>query len=281
MKILITGGNGQLGTALKKVMAGEELFLTDTDNMDITSKEQINAVFADFKPEFLVHGAAYTNVDGCEENPELAQAINAQGTRNLAEKCREIGCEMIYISTDYVFDGTAAEPIREDEPTNPVSVYGKTKLAGEAATLETANGWVLRTSWVFGEGHNFVRTMLALAEKNTELTIVDDQFGRPTAATDLAKAIYDVIKIKPEKGIYNLTGDGDVITWADFTKEIFRITGKETRVVGISTEEYLAKNTGKTVAPRPKYSGLNLEKSKNAGLFTRNWREALSEYLAV
>ena len=261
MKILITGGNGQLGKALSRVLSKEEILLTDTDNMEITDIVQIHRVFTAFKPDFLVHGAAITNVDGCEENPELAEKVNSEGTKNLADACKEVGIPMIYISTDYVFDGTASEPIPEDAAPNPLSVYGKTKLAGEKATLAVENGYVLRTSWVYGEGNNFVRTMLALSEKMDEIRVVNDQYGRPTFAEDLATAIYDVIRTRPEPGIYNVTGDGDIISWADFATEIFKLAGKNTKVVGISTEGYLSGKKDRKIAPRPMYSVLDLAKS--------------------
>jgi dTDP-4-dehydrorhamnose reductase len=281
MKILVTGGYGQLGTALKEVLALEETLFTDTDSMDITNKDQIGSVFADFKPEFLIHGAAYTNVDGCEENPELAEKVNAKGTKNLAEICKQANCTMVYISTDYVFDGNAKLPIREDETTNPMSVYGATKLKGEEYTREIADGYILRTSWVYGEGKNFVKTMLSLSEKLTELKVVGDQVGRPTYALDLAQAIYDVIKANPERGIYNVTGDGDIISWAEFARAIFKIAGKNTKVVTISTEEYLSQYPDKKIAPRPAYSALNLEKAIKNNLTICDWKDSLIRYLGV
>ena len=289
MKILITGGNGQLGTALKQVLVNEEIILTDTDNMDITDPAQIERVFADFKPEFLVHGAAYTNVDGCEENPELAEKVNAGGTKNLAQACQKAGIPMIYISSDYTFDGTATEPIPEDATPNPLSVYGKTKLAGEEATIALGSSYVLRTSWVYGEGHNFVRTMLALSEKMDEIKVVNDQFGRPTYALDLALAIYDVItSVIPGRkpgthpippGIYNVTGDGPIISWADFAAEIFKITGKKTKITGISTAEYLSDRKDRKIAPRPMYSALKLSKSRENNITIHDWKTSLFDYL--
>lgn len=281
MRILITGGYGQLGTALQQVMAGEELLPTDSDTMDITDQAQIEKVFTDFKPEFLVHGAAYTNVDGCEENPELAEKVNAKGTQYLANACEKAGIPMIYISTDYVFDGTAKLPILEDTIPNPLSVYGKTKLAGEKATLSLKNGYVLRTSWVYGEGKNFVRTMLSLSEKMDEIKVVNDQVGRPTYALDLAKAIYDVIKNHPEAGIYNVTGDGEIISWADFAREIFKIAEKDTKVVDITTEEYLSDKQDRKIAVRPAYSALDLAKTKRNNIPVNDWRDSLKSFLAV
>lgn len=279
MKILITGGNGQLGTALREVLVGEEILLTDTDNMDITDINQIKKVFADFKPKFVIHGAAYTNVDGCEENPELAEKVNAEGTKNLAKTCKEMGIPMIYISSDYTFDGTATEPISEDATPNPLSVYGKTKLIGEMATLELKNSYVIRTSWVYGEGKNFVRTMLSLSEKMSGVRIVNDQYGRPTYALDLAKAIYDVIKKRPEVGIYNITGEGEIISWSDFAREVFKVANKNTQVIGITTDEYLSDKQDRKIAPRPSYSALSLGKAKDSGLFLRDWHLSLAEHL--
>jgi dTDP-4-dehydrorhamnose reductase len=291
-KILVTGGYGQLGTALKDVLSREEIFLTDTDSMDITDSSQVEKVFTSFEPDWLVHGAALTNVDGCEENPELAEKINHAGTIILAKQCKKSGCKMIYIGTDYVFDGTKGAPYTEEDKPNPKSVYGSTKLAGESAVQEISGGYILRTSWVYGEGNNFVRTMLKLSEKMDEVKVVNDQFGRPTYAPDLAKAIYDVIKKRPPAchprgdgdpentvGIYNVTGDGDIISWADFAEEIFKVAEKKTKVAGISTTEYFAGNKDKKIASRPAYSALDLTKSKEAGLFLTDWQNSLKEYI--
>ena len=287
-KILITGGYGQLGTALKEVLEDEEILLTDTDSMDITNVSQVEKVFNESQPDWLMHGAALTNVDGCEENPELAEKVNYFGTKILAEQCKKSGAKMIYISTDYIFDGTKGSPYTEDDEPSPKSEYGITKLAGEKAAKEIAGSYILRTSWVYGEGNNFVRTMLKLSEKMDEIKVVNDQFGRPTYALDLAKAIRDVIKNQPPlpvipaaAGIYNVTGDGEVISWADFAKEIFELSGKDTKVTGISTEEYFKGNQDKKIAPRPAYSALDLSKSKKAGLSLRDWKEALAEYMAL
>jgi len=277
-KILVTGANGQLGKALQEVLKNEEVLFTDVEEMDITDKQATEDVFNTFKPTILIHGAAYTDVDGCEENPELARKINANGTESLAEACKKHNCQMIYISTDYVFDGTKKEPYLEEDKTNPQSVYGKTKLEGEKYALGLKNSYIVRTSWIYGEGKNFVRTMLALSEKMDEIKVVNDQFGRPTYALDLAKAIYDIIKKQPEPGIYNVTGDGRLISWADFAQEIFKITGRKTKVVGISTEEYLSQYPDKKIAPRPAYSVLNLSiTKKNIRILT--WEKGLKTFL--
>lgn len=297
-KILITGGYGQLGTALKEVLVSEEAFLTDSDSMDITDEEQVEKIFSDFKPEWLVHGAAYTNVDGCEENPELADKVNHLGTKALATACKKADVKMIYIGTDYTFDGTKGAPYTEDDVPNPQSIYGKTKLDGEKAVQDISGGYILRTSWVYGEGNNFVRTMLKLSEKMNEIRVVNDQFGRPTYAPDLAKAIYDVIKKDPlnvtsplpvipaslsvipeQSGIYNVTGDGKIVSWSEFAKEIFKTVGKTTKVIGISTEEYFAGNKDKKIAPRPAYSALDLTKTKKEGIYVEDWHKSLKSYL--
>jgi dTDP-4-dehydrorhamnose reductase len=279
MKILVTGGYGQLGTALSEVLREHEVRLTDTDTMDITNPIQISAIFAEFEPEVLVHGAAYTNVDGCEQNPVLAEAVNAQGTRNLAEACREHGVAMVYISTDYVFDGTKATPyLPEDEP-NPISTYGRSKLKGEQEAASVPSHWILRTSWVYGIGKNFLQTMLGLAENHDELTVVGDQVGRPTWATDLALAIKDVAEKKPEYGIYHVTGDGPLTSWAEFATKIFEIRELPTKVRAVTTADYFGGKEEGSYAPRPLYSALDLSKSREAGLHLADWEESLRQYL--
>lgn len=280
MKILITGGNGQLGAALKEVLLNEETLFTDTDNMDITKPEQIEQIFREFQPEFLVHGAAFTNVDGCEENPEMAAAVNTRGTENLTKACVKNNVKMIYISTDYVFDGTAERPYKEDEKPNPQSIYGKTKLAGEEATKKAPRWWILRTSWVYGEGKNFVRTMLAISEKMEEIKVVKDQVGRPTWAVDLAKAISDVLKKEPTSGIYHVSGDGPIISWANFASQIFEFSNRKTKVNYVTTEEFYTGRDRTKIAKRPAFSALDLKKAKEAGIYIAEWKSSLKQYLS-
>jgi len=280
MRILVTGGHGQLGTALEEVLKNEETLFTDTDNMDITDKNQVEKTFVEFKPEILIHGAALTNVDGCEENADLAYKINAEGTANLADECEKNNCLMIYISTDYVFDGTKKTPYVETDEPNPINEYGKNKLGGEKAVEKLDNYYILRTSWVYGGGHNFVRTMIELAKKMDEIKVVNDQFGRPTYALDLAKAIYDVIKNRPKVGIYNVTGDGEIISWAEFAEEIFKIAGFKTKVTGILTDEYFAGYPGKKIASRPKNSALDLSQSIQNRIFIATWSDSLKDFLS-
>jgi dTDP-4-dehydrorhamnose reductase len=280
-RILVTGSKGQLGHALKSVLADEEALFTDLEEMDITNFDQVEAVFSEFKPEFLVHGAAYTNVDGAEIDTETAEKVNATGTKNLAEACRKHGTKLIYISTDYVFDGSGDKPYLHDDQTNPKTVYGKTKLGGEGAVKDVPKWWILRTSWLYGEGGNFVRTMLNLAKENQSLKITGDQYGRPTSADDLAKAILNVIKKQPEIGIYHVTGDGPIVSWAEFAQKIFDLSNLKVAVTGRTTEDYVSEKEkeGKRIAPRPKYSALDLEKTKAAGLYVSDWEKSLRKYL--
>lgn len=280
MRILVTGGNGQLGTSLGKVLSGHNVLLTDTDNMDITNPEVIETVFADFRPEVLVHGAAYTNVDGCEQDPKIAEAVNAQGTRNLAEACKKHGTKMIYISTDYVFDGSQEAPYLPDSQTGPISVYGESKLAGEKATVEVPSHWILRTSWVYGEGSNFIRIILGLSETREEISVVGDQWGRPTWSDDLARAIKGVVEKSPAVGTYHVTGDGPIVSWADVAKKVYELAGKSTKVKVVTTPEYYAGKDLTKIASRPAHSALDLSKSKEAGLYLADWEDSLREYLS-
>ncbi len=295
MKVLVTGGHGQLGHALSEVLKDEVTLFTDSDDMDITDLEAIEKTFIKFKPEWLFHCAAYTNVDGCEENKDICTLVNDRGTENLAISCQKHGVKMIYISTDYVFDGTATSPIKPDATPNPISVYGATKLAGEKHTL-AVGGYVLRTSWVYGDGKNFVKTMIDLSEKYPELTVVSDQVGRPTYALDLARAMYDIslstlrhceelaTRQSPSStpippGIYHVTGDGPIISWADFAKKIFEIAGKNSNVKYVTTEEYYAGKDTSKIANRPAYSALDLTKAKEGGIYIADWEESLNLYL--
>lgn len=279
-RILVTGGEGQLGVALRQVLAGEDALFTDIGDLDVTDDAAVAQVFDSFRPTWLLHGGAMTNVDGCEDNPRLAWKVNTEGTGYLAEACDRTGCRMVFISTDYVFPGTSPAPYSEQDPPEPLSVYGRTKLEGERRALSLPGAYVLRTSWVYGKGKNFVKTMLALSKKTPEVRVVSDQRGRPTYALDLARAMLDLMSKRPEGGIYNVTGDGAVISWAEFARTIFELTCVETKVTEITTREYLAQFPDRKIAPRPANSALCLEKSRNAGLRLRDWREALTEYLA-
>lgn len=284
-RVLVTGGNGQLGGFVAPVLADHELLLTDVQEsedvqaMDITDSEQVNRIFQQFKPDFLVHCAAYTAVDAAEEHPDIATAVNYKGTRNLAKACKVHGVGMIYISTDYVFNGTKRTPYFPQDTCDPLGVYGGTKRKGEIAMQGLPKYWILRTSWLFGQG-NFPEAMLKLAAKMPEVSVVADQYGRPTWAHDLALAIKDFVEKQPEFGIYHVTGDGPVVSWAEFAEEIFRLANTGTVVKPIKYSDYIAGKAGQTIAPRPNYSALDLAKTKAAGIHLADWRDSLRTYLS-
>lgn len=279
MKYLVTGGNGQLGNAFRKILPKEEAVFTDVTELDVSDRESVLEKVEEIRPEFVLHCAALTNVDGCEDNNELADKINHLSVEYFAEACNKIGATLIYISTDYVFTGESEEPYAVDAETGPKSVYGQSKLLGEEAAKKAEKFYIFRTSWVYGDGHNFVKTMLKLSETMPELKIVNDQVGRPTRAEDLATAINDALEKNIPYGVYHIQNSGEEVSWADFAKEIFKIAGKEAKVIPISTEEYLEMNSGKKIAPRPSYSVLDLSKSEAEGIKTPNWRDSLVNYM--
>lgn len=274
MKILITGANGQLGRELVKRLQGTDFLATDVDEMDITNQKDTLAVITGYNPDVIIHGAAYTNVDGAEANPELAYKINAIGTQNVAAACLHCGAKMVYISTDYVFDGTLGRAYHEFDQTNPQSIYGKAKLAGEVLAKHILNKlFIMRTSWLYGDGNNFVRTMIKLGKERAELSIVNDQYGCPTSTKDLATAILALI-VTEHYGIYHATNTG-VTTWHDFAKKIFKLSGNAKVNVLPQTTEELGRP-----APRPPYSPLsNMMLGLTVGNVMRPWEEALMEYL--
>ncbi|HBG81394.1 TPA: dTDP-4-dehydrorhamnose reductase [candidate division CPR2 bacterium] len=281
MKYLVTGANGQLGNGLRKILPESEAVFTDVAELDVTDREAILGMLEKEKPEYVLHCAALTNVDGCEDNPELADKINHKSTEYFAEGCNKVNATLMYISTDYVFDGTAKEPYKVDDKPNPQSAYGKTKLLGEEAAKKAKKCYIIRTAWVYGDGHNFVKTMLRLSETMPEIKVVNDQIGKPAWADDLAKAMIGVIEKNLPQGVYHFTNDGDEISWADFARKIFELAGKGTTVPNITTEEYIAMNSNKKIAPRPHYSVLDLSKLKNAGVSVPNWEESLKSYLEL
>ena len=266
--ILITGGHGQLGTELRHLLDEKKLeyLSTDADQLDIT----------DMKPEIIYHCAAYTAVDKAEdEGKELDEKINVEGTRNVAEAAKAAGATLIYISTDYVFDGKKKEGMYQvDDTTNPLSEYGRTKLLGEKAVQETMDDYyIFRTSWVFGiYGHNFIYTMQKLAKTHDRLTVVNDQFGRPTWTRTLAEFMVFVIKKKAPFGIYHLSNENSC-SWYEFAKEILKDTDVE--VAPVSSEEYPQKAT------RPQYSIMDLSKAKGLGFEIPTWQEALNSFLEL
>lgn len=281
MKVLLTGSKGQLGSCFcDRLPAGWEVLATDSDSLDITDLAKVKQVVAEYRPDAIVNAAAYTAVDKAEIEGELATRINEQGPKNLAQAAVEAGCRLVHVSTDYVFDGQAKVPYREADATNPLGVYGKTKLGGEIAVAGTQpEAIIIRTAWVFSEyGSNFVKTMLRLAKERDELGIVADQRGCPTYAGDIAQAIIALLQGQAEGGIYHFCGDREV-TWSEFAQAIFAAAiaqgqlEKLPRVNGITTEQY------PTPARRPTYSSLNCEKIKACRIAPSDWRHALKNIM--
>ena len=225
----------------------------------------------------VIHLAAMTHVDACEVDSDRAWAVNAEGTRHVAEAAQERNIPMVYLSTDYVFDGTKRGEYEEDDGPNPLSVYGRTKLEGEAHVRSVPGGAVVRTSWVVGEGRNFVRTIVSAGANGKAVRVVDDQRGRPTFADDLAIAIVHVLE-REITGVVNVAGDEEPCSWADLAELALRAAGLDTTVERIDTDTYEQTANG-VVAPRPKNSVLSLEKARGLGIPLRNWPESLRKYV--
>lgn len=280
-KILVTGANGQLGQCLQKISSQFEEFefiFTDSETLDITNKEEVNDFFWQNAPDFCINAAAYTAVDLAETDIEKAFLVNADGAENLAEACAENNAQFIHVSTDYVFDGENNLAYTEEDFTNPLGVYGASKLAGDALALEVNPcSVILRTSWVYSEfGKNFVKTMLNLFATKEELSIVADQFGQPTNANDLAEAIMKIIKSeKITPGIFNFSNLGR-ISWFDFAEKIAELSDAKIKLNAIETSQY------PTPAKRPKNSVLDLDKiSKTYAVPLKPWEESLEDCVQI
>lgn len=276
MKILVTGASGQLGYDVERELErrGIEHLGTSSKELDITDREAVERLMAAYRPDAAIHCAAYTKVDLAEDEPERCWAVNADGTRNLAAACREIGAKMLYISTDYVFPGTGEQFRRTDDPVSPVNTYGRSKLAGELAVqslLETY--FIVRISWVFGKnGNNFVKTMLRLAETRTELSVVCDQIGSPTYTADLAPLLCDMVQTE-RYGVYHATNEG-TCAWSEFAEAIFELAGRQVVVHPIPTSAY------PTRAARPLNSRMSKECLHSNGFQELpEWKNALARYL--
>ena len=307
MIILVTGSAGMLGTDLCKRLAESGYFFIGTDikepdeqilpadayvQADITNKEKMKSVLEQIKPDIVIHAAAYTAVDACEVNKELAFKINEEGVANVAEAVKNINAVMIYISTDYVFDGKKTLAYEVTDKVNPMSIYGKSKLAGEEAVKSIlGNNYIIaRTSWLYGKyGPNFVDKIIAKARSGEELSIVDDQIGSPTSTVDLAQALIEICKcLEGNKGdeslhgIYHVT-NADTCSWYDYTLEILKYAGIEAQVQAISTDELkeIYNKADKRYAPRPAFSVLNNQRFND---FTKKplktWQESLRHYLS-
>ena len=227
----------------------------------------------------VIHLAAMTHVDACEVDSDRAWAVNAEGTRNVAEAARERNIPMVYLSTDYVFDGTKRGEYVEDDAPNPISVYGRTKLEGEAHVRSVPSGAVVRTSWVVGEGRNFVRTIVSAGRERHSVSVVDDQRGRPTFADDLARAIVHILEHEIT-GVVNVAGDEEPCTWATLAELALRTAGLDTVVERVDTDTY-AQTANGVVAPRPKNSVLALGKARGLEIPLVNWRESLNKFIKI
>jgi len=277
MKILLTGAKGQLGRCFQdRVPVGWILKATDSDTLDITNQDEVIKIANEFKPDVIINAAAYTAVDKAETEKILAERVNSTGPRNLAEAAKSLNSKFVHISTDYVFDGYANEPYIESSTTNPLSVYGITKLEGEAAVLQAyPQAIIIRTAWVFSEyGNNFVKTMIRHAKERDTLSVVDDQFGCPTYAGDIAQAIIEILKF-PVSGIFHYCGDKKT-SWDEFAKIIldkafeYGNISKIPIIKSISTEQF------PTPAQRPKFSLLCCDKICLLGIKTSDWSDQLS-----
>lgn len=275
-KIIVTGCNGQLGRAINLELAGNpelEFVNTDVNELDITNIDEVLKLAREVKPYAIINCAAHTAVDACETDVDNAYRINAIGPRNLSIAATQTGAKMVHISTDYVFNGKSDHPYIEFDTPDPQGIYGKTKLQGENMVKQFADRFfIFRTAWLYGDGRNFVKTMLRLAETNDQVSVVRDQVGSPTSTKELAGAIAHLL-FTENYGLFHATCEGSC-SWADFAEEIFRLTGKNTKVNHITSEEFAAK------APRPSYSILeNYMLKLTSDYRFADWHDAIESYI--
>ena len=278
-KILVTGSNGQLGQCLKQQLQNTDdvsCYFTTREDLDITNNDVIQRFFGEHNFDYCINTAAYTNVEKAESEQKEAFLINAEGAYNLAKACKKYTVVLLHISTDYVFDGMAKTPYQEQNPTNPLNVYGASKLKGEQHIVDTWNKhFIIRTSWLYSQyGQNFLNSMLQFAKQKKALTITTQQKGTPTNANDLAQMLVTIIKTGNARyGVYHFSNQGEA-TWYDFAKAIFKATGEIDTVNLAKTEHYA------TFAKRPSYSVLNCNKLKDTlGITYRNWEDSLKQII--
>ena len=265
-----------LGSELKERLEKKyDVFATTIETLDICNKDDVLEKVKEIQPDFIINCAAYTNVDGCETNYELAERVNGFALENIVLAAKEVDAPIIHISTDYVFDGEldVEQSYTEDMIPNPVSAYGRTKLMGENYVLTADKYYILRTAWLYGvNGKNFVKTMLRLSKEKEKISVVADQHGSPTSTTTLCEIIEQILEKQPEYGIYHSTNEG-FTTWYEFTKKIFEIAKISTPVIPISSDEF------PTPTKRPKNSQLSKEKLHSVGIYPKDYVEALKIYL--
>lgn len=279
MKVLVTGVKGQLGYDVVNELnkRGHEVFGVDIEEMDITDLSSVNHVFSEIKPDAVIHCAAWTAVDAAEDNEDKVRLVNSVGTDNIAKECKKLSCKLMYISTDYVFDGQGEKPWEPDcKDYEPLNVYGKTKLEGELSVANTLdNYFIVRIAWVFGKnGKNFIKTMLNVGKTHDTVRVVNDQIGTPTYTYDLSRLLVDMIETE-KYGYYHATNEGGYISWYELTCEIFKQAGYETKVIPVTTAEY-----GLSRAIRPFNSRLDKSKLVENGFKPLpTWQDALNRYL--
>jgi dTDP-4-dehydrorhamnose reductase len=274
-RVLVTGGNGQVGRAFAALIPGAVVL--DRSELDIVDTGQVQRVFDKVRPEVVYNTAAYTAVDKAEAEPDQARLINVDAVVNLAAAAKMHDALLVQFSSDYVFRGDAG-PYTELARTFPLSVYGRSKLQSEIAARASGNRYlIIRTSWVYGDGHNFVKSIVGAAAKHDELTVVDDQRGRPTYAPDLAEGTAALVAAGCT-GVYNLSGGGDAVTWAGFAEAAIEAAGLSARVRPVTTAQYYSGKEG-PIAPRPANSELDCSKAAEAGVSLRPWRSAVAEYV--
>jgi dTDP-4-dehydrorhamnose reductase len=273
MRVVVTGSKGQLGSSLQQVLDHEAVLPMDLPESDLTHLGSVTAAVAEFRPDVVIHGAALTNVDGCEREPEAAYRANVLGTRNVAVAAQQSGAALVYISTDYVFDGRKAEPYWEYDTPNPLSVYGRTKWIGEElARSLVSRYYIVRVAWLYANGHrNFVETVLRLADERPSITMVTDEVGSPTFAPDVAEALARLIRL-PAYGIYHLPNAGTCSRY-EWAQEILRLAGRD----GV---ELKPGANYQRAARVPKHAELRNFCGAELGITMRPWHEALHDYFA-
>lgn len=279
MKVFVTGVKGQLGYDVVNELEkrGHTAVGVDIEELDITDAAAVDKMITEAAPEAVIHCAAWTAVDAAEDNEEKCRQVNVNGTENIAKICKKLNCKMMYISTDYIFDGKGTRPWEPDDPvTTPLNVYGQTKYEGELAVRNNVEKFfIVRIAWVFGKGKNFIKTMLNLGKTHDHLTVVNDQYGTPTYTYDLARLLIDMIETD-KYGNYHATNEGGYITWYDFACEIFRQAGMDVGVEPVSSAQYAAK------AKRPENSRMNKQKLVDNGFEPLpDWKDALRRYLMI
>ncbi len=279
INLLVTGSNGQLGQCLKQLLLSAtdiSCYFAAREDLDITNSDELQRFFSDHNFDYCINTAAYTNVEKAESEQKEAFLINAEGAYSIAKACKKHNVVLLHISTDYVFDGMAKTPYQEQDPTNPLNVYGASKLKGEQHIVNTWNKhFIIRTSWLYSQyGHNFLNSMLQFAKQKKALTITTQQKGTPTNANDLAQVLVTIIKTGNARyGVYHFSNQGEA-TWYDFAKAIFKATGEIDTVNLAKTEHYA------TFAKRPSYSVLNCNKLKDTlGITYRNWEDSLKQII--